>query len=160
MANFYSNSSKLGVNLNATTTDAQFSLGDVVTGSDGSEWVYVQADGAIDQYDVVTVDEGFQATPATVATTIDGNQLSFAQIAFADNEYGWVARRGGELIVAVSGTSTVNVAIYIGTVSGHLSTTASSATVAGVALQTASSTSTGTSATAIVSWPKILQAGV
>jgi hypothetical protein len=157
---FYQTGSKLGVNLNAVSSTADFTLGEVVLGSDGTEWVFVQADGAIDLYDVVTVDENFQATPATIATTIDGNQLGFAQVAFTDNDYGWVARRGNELIVAVSGTSTVNVAIYIGTVSGHLSTTASSATVAGVAIQTASSTSTGTSATAIVTWPKILQAGV
>ena len=157
---FYQTSSKIGVNLNAVSATADFTLGDVVQGSDGTEWVFVQANGTIDQYDVVSVDESFQASPASIPSVIEGDQLGFAQVAFADNEYGWVARRGGELVVAVSGTSTVNVAIYIGTVSGHLSTTASSATVVGVAIQTASSTSTGTSATAIVTWPKILQAGV
>jgi hypothetical protein len=160
MSTFFITSGAAGANLDGTTTDQRFALGTRVTGNNGTTWFYVQADGAIDDNDVVTVDENFQATPATIATTIDGNQLAFAQNAFADNEYGFVAVNGPSLTVAVSGTSTVNVAIYIGTVSGHLSTTASSATVAGVAIQTASSTSTGTSATAIVTWPKILQAGV
>lgn len=150
----------IGVALEQPATEAQFDVGTRLQGTDASTWVYVQANGAIDQYDVVTIDETGTATPATIASVIDGNQLGFAQVAIADDEYGWVALNGNPLTVAVSGTSTVNVPLYIGTVSGHLSTTASSATVAGIAIQTASSTSAGTSATAIVTWPKTLQAGV
>jgi len=151
---------KIGVDFTQASTTALFGVGTRTQARDGSTWVYVQADGLVDLYDVVTIDENYQATPATPASAALGDQLGFAQCVIADNSYAWVALNGSPLIVAVSGTSTLSVAIYIGTVSGHLSTTASSGTVAGVALQTASTTSTGTSATAIVSWPKCLAAGV
>lgn len=160
MSTFFATSGLAGANLDVTSVTQQFALGTRIAGNSGTTWVYVQADGAVDDNDVVSIDETFQATPVTIASAIDGGQLAVAQCAFADNEYGWVALNGGALTVAVSGTSTVSVAIYIGTVSGHLSTTASSATVAGIAIQTASSTSTGVSSTAIVSWPKCLLAGV
>ena len=156
MANFYATSSKIGVNLNAVTTDAQFSLGDAVDGSDGTKWVYVQASGAIEAFDAVTIDENFQCYCSEIANAMDGQKLGFAQIAFADNEYGWVAVSGlGNLLVSVSSHSTINAVLYLGTVSGHLSTTASSATVAGVAIQTASSTSAVSTPEVIATYPRI-----
>lgn len=156
MASFYVSSSVIGVDLNNTSSTATHALGTVVQGSDGTQWVYVQANNAIEQYDVVTIDEDFQCDCATIALALTGSQIGFAQVAFADDEYGWVPVRGlGNMLVSVSAHSTLNTVLYIGTVSGHLSTTASSATVAGVAIQTASTTSAVSTPEVIATWPRI-----
>ena len=55
------------------------------------EFVFVQADGAIDQYAFVKIEQDGQA--AMLTTTNAGSQgllVGVAQVAFADNEYGWV----------------------------------------------------------------------
>ena len=55
------------------------------------EFVFVQADGAIDQYGWVKIEQDGQA--AMLTTTNAGSQgllVGVAQVAFADNEYGWV----------------------------------------------------------------------
>lgn len=159
MPNFQTGS-LIGANFDTTSTTADFTIGTRAQGSGDSMWVYVKANGAIDANDVVTIDATYEATPATVATCMTGAQIGVAQVAFADDAFGWVAIHGYPLNVAVSGTSTLNVSIYVGTVSGHLSTTASSATVAGIAIQTASSTSTGTASTAFVTWPRVKELGL
>lgn len=85
-----------GVNFEATETSAKFRLGEACFDSEGGLWVYVQANGAITAYDVVKVDHDGQATSLT--TTISGSEptaVGIAQVAFADNEYGWVWRGQG-----------------------------------------------------------------
>lgn len=130
-------------------------LGTRILGTDGTTWVYVQADGAISAADAVTVDSSHTATRATIATAMGGAALAFAQVAFADNDFGWVPVTGNPLSVNVSATSTLNVALYIGTTSGHLSTTAGSATVAGLALLTANASTAVAAFSAIVTWPRL-----
>jgi hypothetical protein len=156
---FFATTPLIGPGLDTPTTDAQFALGTRVNGTDGSTWVYVQAAGAIEQYDVVSVDEDYQATPATPTTVATGDQLAAAQVAFADDAYGWVALNGGALTLAVSAHATVNTVLYIGTVSGHLSTTASSATLSGVRITTSNATSAVANIECILTWPRCLGAG-
>ena len=55
------------------------------------DFVFVQADGAIDQYGFVKIEADGQA--AMLTTTNAGSQallVGVAQVALADNEYGWV----------------------------------------------------------------------
>jgi len=55
------------------------------------EFVFVQADGAIDQYGWVKIEQDGQA--AMLTTTNAGSQgllIGVAQVAFANDEYGWV----------------------------------------------------------------------
>ena len=62
-----------------------------VGSSPEGEFVFVQADGAIDQYAFVKIEQDGQA--AMLTTTNAGSQgllVGVAQVAFADNEYGWV----------------------------------------------------------------------
>lgn len=89
--------SPVGADVSRTHTTAKHKLGTRGRGSDGTEWIYVQASGAITQYDVVGVDEDFQA--ATASATVAGAAWlpGFAQIAFADDDYGWVATRGSNI---------------------------------------------------------------
>lgn len=142
-----------GARLSNPESTQRHTLGTRILGTDNTSWVYVQASGAISASDVVTIDSSFQATRATVASAIAGGQLGFAQVAFADDDYGWVPLNGAPLTVNVSATSTLNVAIYVGTTSGHLSTTASSATVNGVVLLTANTSTAVAAFSAICTWP-------
>lgn len=55
------------------------------------DFVFVQADGAVDQYGFVKIEADGQA--AMLTTTNAGSQallVGVAQVALADNEYGWV----------------------------------------------------------------------
>jgi len=71
------------------------------------EFVFVQADGAIDQYAFVKIEADGQA--AMLTTTNAGSNVllvGVAQVAFADNEYGWVwvgGVNGGGVGVGIKG---------------------------------------------------------
>jgi len=98
-----------GANLSATvtsTTDGTgHKLGAQMTDNSGNEYVYVQADGAITAGHCVAVDENFQAKSITSQLATEGHAIGFAQIAFADNEYGWVCTRGQSGIRALLNAS-------------------------------------------------------
>lgn len=158
MATFTPTSSKVGVDLNNPTTASNFGLGDMTFGLNGSEWTYIQANGAISAGALVQINTGGTGTPATAAGAAAGAKLAFAQAAFTDTQFGWVCVRGNPITVLVSATSTLNVVLYVGTTSGSLSTTASSGTLAGVALLTASTTAVLTAFQAVVSWPRCVSA--
>lgn len=162
---FYVNSSTIGVDLNNSNSTQQFALGSVVTGSDGTVWQYVNAATAVTAYQVVAISTSGTMGKCSVADAMAGMQLAVAQNAFAASDYGWVPIHGTggpgtTMKVQVSATNTQNVAIYIATSTGNISTTASSATIAGIAFQTATVTAGITAYAAIVSWPKCLGAGL
>jgi hypothetical protein len=73
-----------------TTIPLPVKVGTVGSTPDG-EFVFVQADGAIDQYAFVKIENNGQA--AMLTTTNAGSQnlaVGVAQVAAADNEYLWV----------------------------------------------------------------------
>jgi hypothetical protein len=111
----------VGANFAETHTSPKFNLGDRAYGADSTEWVYVQADGAITKYDCVGVDENFQASPATSAIGNAAWAPAFAQVAFADNEYGWVATRGSNIYVRAK-SAVPDTQLYVGTASGGTGT--------------------------------------
>jgi hypothetical protein len=90
-----SQSGSFGVNYKTTFTTANnlslpAKLRDVGSSTEG-EFVFVQADGAIDQYGFVKIEQDGQA--AMLTTTNAGSQgllVGVAQVAAADNEYLWV----------------------------------------------------------------------
>jgi hypothetical protein len=85
-----------GARLRETSTDKKFDLGTSTYDDLGSRWEYVQASGAITIYDYVKIDDDFQAASATTTTnpSTEPARVGCAQVAFADNEYGWVVRSG------------------------------------------------------------------
>ena len=95
-------SGKLGVNLQNTYADSDsdattklVTLGTIVEASDGATYQFVHAAGAISQYAWVKVDNDFEA--AQLTTAISGDEptaVGCAQVAIADDAYGWVVRRG------------------------------------------------------------------
>lgn len=114
-------SGAIGINLtdvtNGTTTDgvgAKFTLGTRVTGNDNTIWCYVQANGAITQYNVVAIDENFQAASVTSALAGAGYLAGFAQVAFADNQFGWVALCGNNIYVRCAQSCAADAKLYVG----------------------------------------------
>jgi len=84
----------IGAAFAVATTSPTFKLGTMAWDDGGKAYVYVQADGAItgDGY-VCSITNAFQAkmTDTDVAATIlQGNKVGVAEVAFADNEYGWL----------------------------------------------------------------------
>jgi len=85
-----------GLKTGVTHTEPQHNLLDRAANKKG-EWVYVQANGTVAQYGFVRIDDDGQADALT--TTLAGSgpvAVGVAQVAFADNDYGWVwVGRGG-----------------------------------------------------------------
>jgi hypothetical protein len=87
----------IGANLTATPADTEtppFAVGMRLSDHQGYEYLYVHANGAIAQYDCVVVDEAFEAYAITAALATDHPTAAVAQVALADNDYGWVMTRG------------------------------------------------------------------
>ena len=160
---FYLNSSKIGVDLNKTSSTQAFSVGTLLRGNEGSLWQYVCADTTVSAYSVVVVNTSGSMHMAVLGDVNAGagNFLAVAQNAFAPGEYGWVpvhggASTGGAMKVKVSASVTLGTQLYLATSSGNLSTTAAaSATVKGIALSTASAVAGVTVYACLLTWPKI-----
>lgn len=140
-----------------TTTDgagAEYALGTTAEGTDGSRWCYVQAGAAITQYSWVAIDENFQAVMGTKALADVGHQVGFAQIAFADNDMGWVCVHGpGNITVRALASCAADVQLYTSATAGALDDTSASQTlIRGVVLVTAA-TNTASSRECIAVYP-------
>lgn len=135
------------------TTDQNFGLGDCHEHSDGNSYVYVQASGAISQYDYVCIDEDYQAAAGTKASVDDGHQIGFAQVAFADNEYGWVATKGRVEVNALASLA-LDTALYTSGTAGKLDDDTTSQTkIDGVVAVESNGTATG-NVTMIATFPR------
>ena len=164
------NSSTIGVNLGASDgATALFGLGQTVTGSDGSQWIYVNATSALTTGMVLAVTTAYSAQPATASNLLgsallaagspnNGETLAFAQGLFSAADYGWVCLRGANQYVAVSNVSTLGCALYLSVNSGMLTTTAASGTVAGIILLTCTGSTVLAPQKAYLQYPR-LQAG-
>lgn len=84
--------------LNADAT-RMFALGEIGYGTDGTEWQYVYASGAITQYAAVGIKDTHTAYRLTSALAVRSDLVGFAQTAIASSYYGWVARRGANIKV-------------------------------------------------------------
>ena len=111
-------SSMLGVDLNNANTTQQFALNTKVLGSDNSEWQYVIATAALTTGQIVNVFPGGTAIALTTAMLggagtagMTGSlDLGVAQFPISSSLYGFVAKRGTNLQVAVSGTCPIGLA--------------------------------------------------
>lgn len=106
-----------GANPALTHTVPQFKPGTIGRGNNGTEWMYVKASGAaIKQYYVAAINNSFGAAPASATTAAQGYKPGIAQAAFAQDEYGWVAvRGGGDLKVKTAATCVKDSQLFVGT---------------------------------------------
>ena len=157
---FFTTQSAIGVDFNTTNTTALFTLNDIKLGSGDSEWIYVKASGALLTGQMVTIAANGTAILANTTQllaqgTQNANNIGFVQGNFADQDFGWVARRGVGMSVMCSGTAAPNAILYLVTASnGGLSTTAGSGTLAGILLLASASTASLVITTAILTWPR------
>ena len=147
--------SLIGANTAATSTTAEFGLGDRHTDHDGKVWTYVQASASIAQYDVVTYDETYYTTVAPVSTSNDarGDKLGVAPVAFADNEYGWL-QIYGPCTLNVLASCAPNVELTTTATGGSLddATTASLIVADGI-VTTAASVSVASAKAGVLNFP-------
>lgn len=81
----------LGVDINTTHTSQKHTLGTIVRDDkSGKEFVYIQANGAIAANDIVAIAASFDCAPLSAA----GTAWAVAQVAIADNSFGFVQVRG------------------------------------------------------------------
>jgi hypothetical protein len=104
-----SGSGSFGVNYkkvwDGTTIPLPAKVRDVGHSTEGS-FVFVQASGAIGQYDWVHIDTDGQAAKCTTTLAGQTSQVGAAQVAAADNEYLWVfvgGAQGGGLGKGIKG---------------------------------------------------------
>lgn len=148
--------SKIGVDFGTTSTTALFALTDRTSGTGDSQWVYAYVSGAAVAGDCMVVSATGTAAIASIALAVaPANEIAFATTVISAGDYAWLAKSLLGATIAVSATTAPNLALYIGTTSGKLSTTGSSATVVGVAVANVSSTATTTTTTGTITWPKI-----
>ena len=144
----------LNAALTSTSTTPEFALGTRAKGNKGSEWMYVRANGAVTAYDCVAIDETWDATAMTKALADADLMVGFAQNAFADNEYGWVALSGQGISVRVLASGVADAALYPSATAGCLDDDATSQTaVNGVVITTTNGGSTAAVA-ALATYPR------
>lgn len=162
-------SPKIGVDITATNplyADAtlptvgpqqniDFVLGGCLPGADGTEWMFIQASGSIDQYDWVGIDENFQAAQLTKGMADDGWFIGIAQVAFDDNDGGWVAISGANINGNVKASCASDTALFTTSTAGHVDdTSASNTKIDGAVLVATNATSSATNVEVILTSPR------
>ena len=145
-----------GVRIDSPAAAAEHAPGTRVAGSDGTEWIYVQAATVIAQYDYVTVDEAFRVSRGTKAAVDDGHTIGVAQAAFARNAHGWVATggQGAALRVNVLARCAADRPLYTSATAGKLDDAASGQTKIGGIVITAAAGAAATARPAILAHPR------
>ena len=125
-----------------------FRVGTRMKGNAGTEYMYVQANGAVTGAGyVVQVDETFQATMISTSNDAGGDTIAVAPVAFADNDFGWVQVLG-PCVVRVSASAAANVRLNTTATAGQLDDdgTAGAFAITGLVLTTANGGAAGTAA--------------
>jgi hypothetical protein len=150
----------LGLNVDDTPTTnvSGFALGTRCEDHRGYEYNYVHANGAIEQYDFVVFDEAYEAYALTAALAIDHPSGGAAQVAFADNDYGWLLVRGVGSVNALT-LCAAEVQLYSSGTEGHLDDAdASQSAVIGIRLSAAVGGGGAASAACYLDHPKTVPA--
>lgn len=142
-----------GIDPTETSTDAEHLLGSrgVNVTSDGvAEFVYVKANGAITgEGFVVVIEDDFEADMINTTNSAPGSgqgmPVGVAQVAFADNDFGWV-QVWGDSLVQVSASAAKGTELNTTATDGQLDddATAGAEVVNGVALAAARGGTAGT----------------
>lgn len=158
----YALSGKVGVDFtkvstasveDATVYQPDHRPGSIEAASDGNTYIYVKADGAIDQYDAVLLKENSTDVVEAVAltTALSGSvptPVGFAQVAIADNQHGWVVLKGNNFTVNVAATCAADIRIYTSATAGHVDDSSGSGDLISGARLNAATTSGPTTSTA------------
>ena len=109
---------------------SKFTPGQIVDGSNGSKWMYIQASAALGANDYLTIDESFQASVGTQAAILAGHTFALAAgTAFAQYDMGFVCiqARGGSVPCNVASGCAADANLYTTTTAGKLDDATSAA---------------------------------
>lgn len=162
---FYATSSMVGVDLNNPGSTQLFALGTKCQGTEGSEWVYIEARTAITAFKCVGIPINGTAGMVSAADTISGDHiLAFAQTSFSSGQFGWVPIRGLNMYVMMTGSSTLTQGVIPVCVAGSGVSTGmcsmvatATGTLVGIGVSSFGSggqTATATAYQCILSYPK------
>lgn len=159
--NFFVNTSTVGVDLNNFSSTALFAVGTHILGTQESQWVYVQANTSINGNTMVAYNTAFTAGMASGADVTNGLLLATAQTSISSQAFGWVAIKGANLTIGVTGTGSLGQQVALGAsgiTTGILALATvgtASCTLIGVHLTvTASGSASNGVGTFQLSWPK------
>jgi hypothetical protein len=168
--NFYTVDNQIGANLNTpqtinTTTNPEVPgpndvLGDICQGIGGSQWMFVKASTTVTAFNVVMIDNLFNANNVNFQDTSGASTFSLSktlglaefQTSVANaGDYFWaqLAGRGGSAVNVLS-TAAANAQLYISSSSPGSLTTTIASSVSNVAVFNAAIPSALTGATAAV----------
>lgn len=159
----YATTPVMGVDLDATVTGTTtngenrvFALGTRIVTPDGAEYMYVQAGSAITQYHTVAIDENYQAVPITTTLNNAGYRVGFAQVAFADNDIGWVAINGSNINILVAASCNADVPLFCTATAGVLDDAGATTTdkITGIVAIAGSTTGTAKAVEVLATWPQ------
>ena len=155
-------SSLIGVDLSGVGGTTQlFALGTPTMAHPASEWMYVEATATFVTGEIVLVNQA--GTAKTLISSLltansDGYDMGFCQNVISQGEFGWVAKRGKDLYVLVTGTLTAasDNGLALGANSGRLvAGTAGGNTLFGVVLtESVSASGVRSVAKAVLTWPR------
>ena len=129
-------------------------LGTCITATDGQQYEYVHASAAITQYDFVGIDENWEAAGLTAAMVDDGWSVGVAQVAFADNDLGWVSIKGHNLQGRVAVSCAEDVALRTTGSAGVIDDNTTGSLLDGIVV-VATNTVTATAAVEVLlTWPR------
>lgn len=134
------------------TDGASFGLGDRYVDKNGNEYVFVQASGAVAQYDAVHINSANIAQALTKALGDTGLPVGVAVATLSSASYGW-AQIKGLGTVNVLQTCSSSTALYTSGTAGKLDdTTTSQVKIAGVVIL-ANQTQSAAAAAVIGTYP-------
>ncbi len=132
-------STMIGVSFALHDDTAKFKVGTVCKGSDGSEWVYVEASNTVSASHWVAIDENHLAVAGTSALADVMHGIGIAPVAFLSSDYGWVQVEG-IATAAFDGTASADINLYTSATAGQFSDITSGSKIEGITLVTAVST--------------------
>lgn len=138
---------KIGVNLELTTSVAQYTLGTMATGTDGTAFEYIYAQEALSAYGVVAIYSGgsarlMETSIATAAGALKCTKVGIVQTSIASGYYGWALRQG-KAIFNVADDAAAGALLFTTATAGVVDdATVSGALVLGLYLTTTSSLAT------------------
>lgn len=169
MTAFYATDGALGVSFSERTAGSatafaggKFTAGQIVDGSNGSKWMYVQASAAIGANDYVCIDQNFQASAGTQANVVAGQSIGFAAgTAFSQYDMGFVCVQSRSSGVAVNAASAASAGtrVYTSTIAGRVQTATSAAGgtamtgIGGMGLVSSASSDSVTAVGALITYP-------
>ncbi len=110
-----------GVDVTRVSSTAEFKLGTRARGSDNTVFVYVVSSGSLALGALAAIDEDNVARGGNTTTCTGANRPGWPQVAFATDQYGWVAIQGNQLYGKQKDGTAANAQLYTSTSVGIMS---------------------------------------